>query len=78
MRIEWRDKLIEAASTALSRKAKLSIYWSVYVPLLTYRHKLWVENKIDNTGSQSEFLLQRRAAAPPQQEEPDEVVGASD
>jgi len=26
----------------LSRKAKLSIYWSVYVPTLTYGHELWV------------------------------------
>jgi len=26
----------------LSRKAKLSIYWSGYVPTLTYGHELWV------------------------------------
>jgi len=26
----------------LSRKAKLSIYWSVYVPTLTSGHELWV------------------------------------
>jgi len=26
----------------LSRKAKLSIYRSVYVPTLTYGHELWV------------------------------------
>ncbi|KAI3353716.1 hypothetical protein L3Q82_004956 [Scortum barcoo] len=26
----------------LSRKAKLSIYWSVYAPTLTYGHELWV------------------------------------
>ena len=26
----------------LSQKAKLSIYWSVYVPILTYGHELWV------------------------------------
>jgi len=26
----------------LSWKAKLSIYWSVYVPTLTYGHELWV------------------------------------
>jgi len=25
----------------LSQKAKLSIYWSIYVPTLTYGHKLW-------------------------------------
>ena len=26
----------------LSQKAKLSIYWSIYVPTLTYGHELWV------------------------------------
>ena len=26
----------------LSRKAKLSIYWSIYVPNLTNGHELWV------------------------------------
>ena len=26
----------------LSQKAKLSIYQSIYVPTLTYGHKLWV------------------------------------
>jgi len=26
----------------LRRMAKLSIYWSIYVPTLTYGHKLWV------------------------------------
>ena len=26
----------------LSQKAKLSIYRSIYVPTLTYRHELWV------------------------------------
>jgi len=26
----------------LSRNAKLSMYWSVYVPTLTYDHELWV------------------------------------
>jgi len=25
----------------LSQKAKLSIYWSIYVPPLTYGHELW-------------------------------------
>ena len=28
--------------TGLSQKAKLSIYWSIYVPNLTYGHELWV------------------------------------
>ncbi|XP_048009164.1 uncharacterized protein LOC125243494 [Megalobrama amblycephala] len=26
----------------LSREAKLSIYWSIYIPTLTYGHELWV------------------------------------
>ena len=26
----------------LSQKAKLSIYWSIFVPILTYGHKGWV------------------------------------
>ena len=26
----------------LSQKAKLSIYWSIYVPNLTYGHELWI------------------------------------
>ena len=26
----------------LSRKAKFLIYWSIYVPTLTYGHELWV------------------------------------
>ena len=26
----------------LSQKVKLSIYWSIYVPTLTYGHELWV------------------------------------
>ena len=26
----------------LSQKAKLSIYWSIYIPTLTYGHELWV------------------------------------
>ncbi|KAI3351447.1 hypothetical protein L3Q82_020304 [Scortum barcoo] len=26
----------------LSQKAKLSIYWSIYIPTLTYDHELWV------------------------------------
>ncbi|XP_068430322.1 uncharacterized protein pdzph1 [Clinocottus analis] len=30
------------AQRELRRKEKLSIYWSVYVPILTYGHELWV------------------------------------
>ena len=26
----------------LSQKVKLSIYWSIYIPILTYGHELWV------------------------------------
>ena len=26
----------------LRHEAKLSIYWSIYVPTLTYGHKIWV------------------------------------
>ncbi len=29
----------------LSRKAKLSIYQSIYIPTLTYGHELWVMNE---------------------------------
>jgi len=29
----------------LSRKAKLSMYWSVYVPTLTNGHELWVKTE---------------------------------
>jgi len=29
----------------LSQKAKLSIYWSIYVPTLTYGHELWLVTK---------------------------------
>ncbi|KAI3361665.1 hypothetical protein L3Q82_002028 [Scortum barcoo] len=49
------DKWIGAASAVLrtlvcsvvvkrelSQKAKLSIYWSIYIPTLTYGHELWV------------------------------------
>ena len=29
----------------LSQKAKLSIYWSIFVPTLTYGHEIWVVSK---------------------------------
>ncbi|KAK0148960.1 hypothetical protein N1851_010644 [Merluccius polli] len=32
----------DAVKRELSRKAKLSIYQSIYVPALTYGHELWV------------------------------------
>uniref|UniRef100_A0A8C3A8W9 NADP-dependent oxidoreductase domain-containing protein n=1 Tax=Cyclopterus lumpus TaxID=8103 RepID=A0A8C3A8W9_CYCLU len=37
----------------LSRKAKLSIYWSVYVPTLTYGHELWVVTERTRSGIQA-------------------------
>ncbi|KAI3360296.1 hypothetical protein L3Q82_014600 [Scortum barcoo] len=47
----------------LSRKAKLSIYRSIYVPTLTYGHELWVmtrKDKIADTSGEMSFL--RRVA----------------
>ena len=59
MRGKWEiDRRIRAASAVmqtlmqsvvvkkeLSRKAKLSIYRSIYIPTLTYGHELWVVTK---------------------------------
>ena len=39
MRALYRSVVVKKE---LSRKAKLSIYRSVYVPTLTYGHELWV------------------------------------
>ena len=39
MRLLYRSIVVKRE---LSRKAKLSIYQSVYVPTLTYGHELWV------------------------------------
>jgi len=39
MRALYRSVVV---TRELSRKAKLSIYRSIYVPTLTYGHKLWV------------------------------------
>ncbi|KAK3545415.1 hypothetical protein QTP70_007410 [Hemibagrus guttatus] len=44
----------------LSRKAKLSIYQSIYVPTLTYGHELWVmtqKGKILDTSGRNELPL---------------------
>jgi len=47
----------------LSRKAKLSIYWSVYVPILTYGHDLWVVTKRTRSQIQvAEMSFLRRVA----------------
>ena len=39
MRALYRSVVVKKE---LSRKAKLSIYRSIYVPILTYGHELWV------------------------------------
>ncbi|KAI3357344.1 hypothetical protein L3Q82_015493, partial [Scortum barcoo] len=49
----------------LSRKAKLSIYRSIYAPHLTYGHELWREGeKLGHSGG-----ARSRAAAPSHREE---------
>ena len=39
----------------LSRKAKLSIYQSIYVPTLTYGHELWVVTERTRSRVQAKF-----------------------
>ena len=47
----------------LSRKAKLSIYWSIYVPTLTYGHELWVVTERTRSRIQAaEMSFLRRVA----------------
>ncbi|KAK7940110.1 hypothetical protein WMY93_003436 [Mugilogobius chulae] len=47
----------------LSRKAKLSIYWSIYVPTLTYGHELWVMTERTRSRIQAvEMSFLRRVA----------------
>ncbi|KAK3554499.1 hypothetical protein QTP70_024405, partial [Hemibagrus guttatus] len=49
MVLDWKKVACTLQSVVvkkeLSRKAKLSIYQSVYVPTLTYGHELWVMTK---------------------------------
>ncbi|KAI3367070.1 hypothetical protein L3Q82_009271 [Scortum barcoo] len=45
MRSVYRTVVVKKAE--LSRKAKLSIYRSIYVPTLTYGHELWVMTRKD-------------------------------
>ncbi|KAK3530195.1 hypothetical protein QTP86_018065 [Hemibagrus guttatus] len=48
------DRRIGAAAAVMRsmyRKAKLSIYQSIYVPTLTYGHELWVMTKRDASGT---------------------------
>ncbi|KAK3560073.1 hypothetical protein QTP86_033796, partial [Hemibagrus guttatus] len=49
----------------LSRKAKLSIYQSIYVPTLTYGHELWVMTKRLPWGRCPTCCQQRRVPAAP-------------
>ncbi len=77
-RMEWEiDRRIGAASAVmrsmyrsvmvkkeLSRKAKLSIYRSIYVPTLTYGHELWVMTERTRSRIQAakmSFFLRRVA-----------------
>ena len=47
----------------LSRKAKLSIYWSIFVPTLTYGHERWVMTKRTRSQVQAaEMGFLRRVA----------------
>ncbi|XP_054621698.1 uncharacterized protein vopp1b isoform X1 [Dunckerocampus dactyliophorus] len=47
----------------LSQKAKLSIYWSIYVPTLTYGHELWVMTERTRSRVQAaEMSFLRRVA----------------
>ena len=47
----------------LNRKAKLSIYQSIYVPALTYGHELWVMTKRTRSRVQAaEMSFLRRVA----------------
>ena len=47
----------------LSRKAKLSIYWSIFVPTLTYSHECWAVTERTRLRVQAaEMGFLRRAA----------------
>ncbi|KAK3557275.1 hypothetical protein QTP70_026276 [Hemibagrus guttatus] len=55
MRSMYRSVVVKKE---LSRKAKLSIYQSIYVPTLTYGHELWVmtkRGKIPDTSGRNEL-----------------------
>ncbi|KAK3545374.1 hypothetical protein QTP70_005970 [Hemibagrus guttatus] len=50
----------------LSRKAKLSIYQSIYVPTLTYGHDLWVmTERCSNLGPATRNISPLSTARPP-------------
>ena len=69
----------------LSRKAKLSIYWSIYILTFTYGHELWVMTERIRSRIQAAVMsflchpggARSRAAATPHREEPTEVARAS-
>lgn len=51
---------IMVAKRELSQKAKISIYWSIYVPTLTYGHGMWVVTEITRLqiqATKTSFLL---------------------
>ena len=73
----------------LSRKNKLTIYRSIYVPTLTYGHELWVMTERIKSCTQAKWVssagwlgapleigwgARSRSAAPPHWEEPAEVT----
>ena len=47
MRVLYRSVVVKKE---LSRKAKLSIYRSIYLPILTYGHELWVVTEERDCG----------------------------
>ncbi|KAK3530893.1 hypothetical protein QTP70_004413 [Hemibagrus guttatus] len=60
MRSMYRSVLVKKG---LSRKAKLSIYQSIYVPTLTYGHELWVmTERIRSRIQAAEISFLRRVA----------------
>ncbi|KAK3564604.1 hypothetical protein QTP86_023765, partial [Hemibagrus guttatus] len=60
MRSMYRSVVVKKE---LSRKAKLSIYQSIYVPTLTYGHELWVMNeKVRSWIQAAEMSFLRRVA----------------
>ena len=60
MRMLYRTVVVKRE---LSHKAKLSIYWSIYVPTLTYGHELWVVTERTRSRIQAaEMSFLRRVA----------------
>ena len=60
MRALYRSVVVKKE---LSRKAKLSIYRSIYVPILTYGHELWVVTETTRSRIQAaEMSFLRRVA----------------